>query len=63
MIGTPGHGKDLVDSINISDKRYLKDKMCMIGIPEVDDCSKRMKAHSIIDNAHYSFAEECKKLC
>ena len=26
MIGTPGHGKDCVDSIHSSDKRYLKGK-------------------------------------
>ena len=43
MIGTPGHGKDCVDSIHASDKRYLKGKMCMIGTLEVDDYSKKMK--------------------
>ena len=37
MIGTPGHGKDLVDGINASDKRYLKGKRCMIGTLEADD--------------------------
>ena len=63
MIGAPGHGKNLVDSINTSDKTYLKDKMCMIRTPEVDDCSKRIKAHSMIDNTYYIFAEECKRLC
>ena len=63
MIGAPGHGKDLVDGINAIDTRYLKGKMCMIGTPEVDDCSKRIKSHSMIDNARYIFAEECKRLC
>ena len=62
MIGAPNHGKDLIDSINTSDKRYVKGKMCMIWTPEPDDCSKRMQKHSVIDNAHYSFVEECKRL-
>ena len=35
----------------------------MIGTPEVDDCSKRIIEDSMINNAHYSFAEECKRLC
>ena len=63
MIGAPGHGKDLVDGINAIDTRYLKGKMCMIGTPEVNYCSKRIKSHSMIDNARYIFAEECKRLC
>ena len=37
MIGTPDHGKDIVDSINIYNKRCLKGKMCMVGISEADD--------------------------
>ena len=56
MIGTPGHGKDIVDVINVCDKRHLKGKMCMIGTPEAGDCNKRMLAHSMIGNVHYSFA-------
>ena len=63
MIGAPDHGKDLVDSINASNKIYLKCKIYMIGTPEADNCSKRIKAHSMIGNAHYSFVEECKMLC
>ena len=63
MIGAPGYGKYLVDGINVYDKRYLKGKMCMIGTPEVDECSKRMKAHSMKGNEYSSFAEECKRLC
>ena len=63
MIGAPGHGKDLIDGINASDKRYLKGRMCMIDTLEVDDCSKRIKARSMIGNARYSFAEECKRSC
>ena len=63
MIGTPGHGKDVVDSTNVCDKRYLKGKMCMFGTPEADNCNKRMMTHSMISNVHYSFADECKRLC
>ena len=63
MIGAAGHGKDIVDGINAIDKRYLKGEMCMIGTPEIVDCSKRIKAHSMIGKAYYSFLEECKRLC
>ena len=63
MIDTPGYGKEIVDGINTSEKRYLKGKMCMIGTSEVDDCSKRIKSHSIIGNVDYIFSEECKRLC
>ena len=55
VIGTPGYFKEIVDSINTSDKGYLKGKMCMIEASEVDDSSKRIKAHSMIGNVHYSF--------
>ena len=40
MIGALGHGKDIVDAIDACDKRYLKEKMCMVGTPEADDCKK-----------------------
>ena len=63
MIGALGHGKDFVYGINASNKRYLKGRICMIGTPEADDCSKRKKSHSIIGNVHYSFAEVYKRLC
>ena len=49
--------------INTCDKRYLKGKICMIGTSEVDDGNKRIKALSMINNAHNSFSEECKRLC
>ena len=48
MIGAPGHGKDIVDTVNVCDKRYLKEKMCMIGTPEAGDSTKRMDAHVMI---------------
>ena len=37
MIGTLVHGNDIVDAINACDKRYIKEKMCMVGTPEADD--------------------------
>ena len=40
MIGAPGRGKDIVDAINACDKRYLEEKMCMVGTPEADDYKK-----------------------
>ena len=62
MIGAPGHGKDIVYAINSCDKRYLKEKMCMIGTPEVDDSTKRMDAHAMIGNKRSSWAVSCKIL-
>ena len=62
MIGAPGHGKDIVDAINACDKRYLKEKMCMIGTPEADDSKKRMDAHAMIGNKKSSWAVTCKLL-
>ena len=62
MIGALGHGKEIIDGINTCDKRYLKGKICMVGTPEADDCNKRMLAHSMIGNAHYSSAKEYKRL-
>ena len=34
----------------------------MVGTPEAVDCMKKMSDQSIIGNAHYNFAEECKSL-
>ena len=62
MIGAPGHGKDIVDAINACDKRYLKEKMCMIGTPEAEDSKKRMDAHAMIGNKRSSWAVSCKIL-
>ena len=33
MISAPSYGKDLVDGINTSEKRYWMDKICTIGTP------------------------------
>ena len=61
MIGAPGHGKDIVDTINTCDKRYLKEKMYIIGTPEADDSTKRMDAHTMIGNKKSSWMVTYKK--
>ena len=43
-IGATVHGKDKVDGLNATDKRFLKVKMCLIGSPEANDGKKRMEA-------------------
>ena len=60
MIGAPGHKKDIVDAINTCDKRYLKEKMCMVGTPEADDCKKIMDAHTMIGEKVSSWVVTCK---
>ena len=62
-IGAPGHGKDIVDGLNATDKVYLRKKMCMIGTPEAKDSECRMAAHSMIGDAKMSLADEAKRLC
>ena len=62
MIGAPEHGKDIVNTINACDKSYLKEKMCMVGTPEADDCKKRIDAHAIIGEKVSSWAVACQKL-
>ena len=62
MIGAPEHEKDIVNAINACNKRYLKEKMCMAGTPEADDCKKRMDAHVMIGEKISSWAVACKKL-
>ena len=62
-IGDPGHGKDIVDGLNATDKHFLQGKMCIIGSPEANDGKKRMAAHSMVDRAANSFSDECARLC
>ena len=37
--------------------------MFIIGTPESNDCNKRIAVHFVVQNSHYSFVEECKRLC
>jgi hypothetical protein len=62
-IGAPGHGKDIVDGLNATDKRFLKGKMCLIGSLEANNSAHRMVAHSMVEGASKSLAEECARLC
>ena len=62
-IGDPGHGKDLVDGLNSTEKCFIRGKMCLIGSPEANDGEKRMAAHSMVDGAENSFSDECDRIC
>ena len=62
-IGAPGHGKDVVDALNATDKVYLRKMMCMIGTPEANDSEARMRAHSMLGDEKMSLAEESARLC
>jgi hypothetical protein len=33
MIGAPGHGKDVINAINATTKKYIKQKMRMVSNP------------------------------
>jgi hypothetical protein len=37
--------------------------MCLIGLPEANDSSKRMDAHSMVEGASKSLAAKCACLC
>jgi hypothetical protein len=46
MIGAPGHGKDVVDALNATTKKHLKQKMRMVANPGNDESERKMKAYS-----------------
>lgn len=62
MIGTLGHGKDIVDAINACDKIYLKEIIFMVGTPEVDDKPKIIEDHAMVGETKSSLTLTCKKL-
>eukprot|EP00966_Prymnesium_polylepis_P105434 2441600-Prymnesium_polylepis.1 len=66
-IGAPGHGKDIVDGLNATDKVFLRKKMCMIGTPEAKEGAARIAAHSMVSgrdgDAKLSLATESARLC
>ena len=39
-IGTPGHGKDIIDGLNAVTKCFLQKQFCMTGTPEADSYKK-----------------------
>jgi hypothetical protein len=64
MIGAPGHGKDVVDALNATTKKYIKQKMRMVSNPGSDECcDRKMKVHSVSETESTSFAMECLRLC
>lgn len=63
-IGSHGHEKYIVDGINAIDKEFLHStKMCMVGMPESSNGDKRMAAHSTVEGALRSLAQEALRLC
>jgi hypothetical protein len=64
MIGAPGHGKHLVDALNATTKKYIKQKMWMVSHPGSNEgCDRKMKVHSVSETESTSFAMECLHLC
>jgi hypothetical protein len=61
-IGAPGHGKDIVDGINATDKTYLASKMCLPGTPEANNSQNRMATESMTETASKSLAIEAQRL-
>ena len=61
-VSAPGHGKSIIDGLNAVDKHYLRRVMCMSGSMYSDNDQRRIHAHSMIDTASQSFAEECVRL-
>jgi hypothetical protein len=62
-IGAPGHGKDEVDGLNATDKRYLSEKMSVTYEPEVKEAVNRMAPEARENGESKSFARECVRLC
>jgi hypothetical protein len=62
-IGAPGHGKDEVDGLNATVKRYIKEKMCQTQAPGVDERASRMAPEAMVEGLNKSIAEEAARLC
>jgi hypothetical protein len=58
MIGACGHGKDVVDALNMTTKKYIKQKMCIVSNPGNDESERKLKAYSLSerDSKTTSFA-------
>ena len=61
--GAPGHGKDVVDGLNVTGKNYLHAKMCMIGTPEANSSEHVMNAHSTVNGTAFGLAQKYHRLC
>ncbi len=55
-IGAPGHGKDKVDGLHATDKRYIKEKMCQTQAPGVDERASCMAAEAMVEGLNKSIA-------
>ena len=58
MIRSSGHGKDIIDSINDCDKRYVMGRIAM-STPESEEYN-RLATHFMIERSRYSFTVKCK---
>eukprot|EP00957_Ditylum_brightwellii_P118598 9045721-Ditylum_brightwellii.AAC.1 len=61
-VGTPGHGKEVVDGLNDVDKRFLRKAMLRNSIPEEHNNLKTMSSHSATPIGSFSFSSERKHL-
>ena len=62
-VGAPGHGKDKVDGLNATDKRFLKELMAQTQTPEEDERDIIMSDAAMIEGNSTSIAEQCVWLC
>eukprot|EP00957_Ditylum_brightwellii_P072992 5546808-Ditylum_brightwellii.AAC.1 len=60
-VGAPGHGRDIVDGLNATDKAFFKAMFCDKN-PEQDHTSKDMIAHCMSQKGRVCFAKTCRKL-
>ena len=58
-IRVPGHGKNVVDGLNETDTRYLKEQMELIGKLEINDTSKIGILPSPSKDDPIKFADQC----
>eukprot|EP00957_Ditylum_brightwellii_P085039 6466309-Ditylum_brightwellii.AAC.1 len=62
IAGAPGHGKDMVDGLNVVDKRFLSIAMLRNSTQEEAKNKKSMSCHSATPMGSASFVAECKHL-
>ena len=62
-IGAPGHGKDLVDGLNVCDKQHLKRYMKHINNQHEGDKDKNIKPYLIYKKYIFSLDDECRRHC
>jgi hypothetical protein len=56
QVGTPGHGKGIIDGINAVDNNYIAKCFCVTNTPEANNGASRISAESMVEGASKSFA-------